>query len=107
MSKFWLGCMAAIVLSLGAFMPVEVGAEGLNEDVELTEEQKVEMAALQMEALETHKEIIHKYVEYGVLTEEKGQQIITHLEKRFEDLEKNGFVPKWDKQKTHDQEEDA
>ncbi|MBB6214436.1 uncharacterized protein YlaN (UPF0358 family) [Anaerosolibacter carboniphilus] len=78
--------------------------EGLTLDaekatVQLTEAQKKELATLQKEILMKRKEVISKYVEYGVMTEEKGKKIISRLEKHYEKLEKNGFVPKWDKSK--------
>ena len=87
MSKFWLGLMATIVLFVGAigFIPAEIGAEGFS-NVKLTEEQKKEMSSLQKRAFEQKKEIINKYVEYGVFTEEKGQKIISHLEKAITNL---------------------
>jgi hypothetical protein len=60
----------------------------------LTAEQKQEIASLQKEALEQEKEIIQKYVEFGVFSEKKADQIIKHLDDRFAQLEKDGFVPK-------------
>ena len=98
MNKFWLGVMATVLLSVGTmgFNPVEAGAETPT-DVKLTEEQQEEMSNLQKDALEKKKEIINKYVEYGVFTEEKGQKIISHIEERYSKLEQNGFVPKWEK----------
>ncbi|UCZ53444.1 YckD family protein [Bacillus shivajii] len=101
MHKFLLGMMAAFILSLGSlgFMPSETNAENMDEvnDVKLTEEQIAEISALHRESLEKNKEIINKYVEYGVFSAEKGQKIITHFEKHYDKLEKNGFIPKWDK----------
>jgi len=93
MKRIWLGLMAAIVLTIGAIgiMPSETGAEG--SEIKLTEEQKNEMADLQKAVINQKKEIINKYVEYGVFTEEKGQKIISHLDKRYNELEKNGFIP--------------
>ena len=99
LKKIWLGVMASILLSIGTvgFMPSETKAEGIPVDVKLTAEQQDEMSILQKEALEQKKKIINKYVEYGVFTEEKGQKIISHLEERYNRLEQNEFVPKWDK----------
>ncbi len=65
--------------------------------VQLTESQKKELATLQKDILLKRKEVISKYVEYGVMTEEKGKKIISRLEKRYEKLEENGFIPMWDK----------
>ncbi|MFC0561425.1 YckD family protein [Halalkalibacter alkalisediminis] len=90
------GLFVAAILSIGV-MPGTTGAEGVNTDVQLTEEQKTEMAALQKDVFAKKKEIINKYVEYGVFTAEKGEKIISHMDKHFEKLKKDGFVPKWDK----------
>jgi len=65
--------------------------------VQLTEDQKKELAALHKDILAKKKELISKYVEYGVISKEKGEKIISRLEKRYERLEQNGFVPHWDK----------
>ncbi|MGI6226864.1 MAG: YckD family protein, partial [Peptococcales bacterium] len=66
---------------------------------QLTDAQKKELATLQKEILEKKKEVISKYVEYGVMSKEKGDKIISRLEKRYERLEQNGFVPQWDNHK--------
>lgn len=60
--------------------------------VQLNEQQKAELAKLHKDILEKKKEMINKYVEYGVIPEEKGQAMITHFEKHYEMLEQNGFV---------------
>ncbi len=99
--KIIFGLFVAVVLSSGV-MPV-VGAEGLS-DVKLTEEQKTEMASLHKELFDQKKMIISKYVEYGVFTEEKGQKIISHMDKHYDKLKENGFVPKWDKKHHNHQE---
>ncbi|WP_246942523.1 DUF2680 domain-containing protein [Bacillus pinisoli] len=65
--------------------------------IELSEDQKKEMQALHEDMLEQKKEIIKKYIEFGVLTEEKGTKIIEKMESRFKELEANGYVPNWDK----------
>lgn len=67
--------------------------------VQLTETQKKELAALHKEILGKKKELISKYVEYGVMSKEKGEKITSRLEKRYERLEQNGFIPQWDKSK--------
>ncbi|MFA9559758.1 YckD family protein [Evansella sp. AB-rgal1] len=103
MRKFFVWFMIGI-LTIGAigFAPTMTGAEDVDvADVTLTEEQKNEMEALQKQALDQKKEIINKYVEYGVFTEDKGKKIISHFEKHYNMLEKNGFVPKWDKKRKH------
>ncbi|MDT8858851.1 YckD family protein [Alkalihalobacillus sp. MEB130] len=95
MRKIVAGLVVATVLSVG-FMPGAISAE-VAADIQLTEEQKTEMAALQKEVFAKKKEVINKYVEYGVFTEEKGQKIIAHMDKYYNKLEQDGFIPKWDK----------
>jgi uncharacterized FlaG/YvyC family protein len=60
--------------------------------VQLTEAQKTELAKLHKDILEKKKEMIQKYVEFGIIPEEKGQMIITHFDKHYEMLEQNGFI---------------
>jgi hypothetical protein len=62
------------------------------QEVKLTEAQKTELAKLHKDILEKKKEMVHKYVEFGVIPEDKGQMMIKHFEKHYEMLEQNGFV---------------
>lgn len=108
MKKYGIGFLIVAILFLGsAGLSVnEVNAEGFNKDVKLSVEQIDEMAKLQQKALEQKVEIINKYVEYGVFTEEKGEKIIDHLEKHYEELADNNFIPNWDKYKKHGKHRD-
>ncbi len=54
------------------------------------------MRGLQMKVFDQKKEIIDKYVEYGVFTEEKTQKIKSHMDECFHKLEENRFIPNWD-----------
>ncbi|WP_379967893.1 YckD family protein [Ectobacillus sp. sgz5001026] len=67
----------------------------------LTAEQKKEIASLQRDILTKRKEIISKYVKYGVITKEKGDAMIVHLQEHYDTLEKNGFIHKRDKHHQH------
>ncbi|KJS87060.1 MAG: hypothetical protein JM58_05880 [Peptococcaceae bacterium BICA1-8] len=96
--------MFAFFAVLGTF-PVQAKAQNIDSQkatVQLTETQKNELATLHKEILAKKKEVISKYVKYGVMSEEKGKKIISRLEKRYERLEGNGFIPKWDKSKRKD-----
>ncbi|MFC3884650.1 YckD family protein [Bacillus songklensis] len=89
----------AIPLSFTALYALPAHAENMpspseSAPVKLTKEQKKELSTLQKDLLEKRKEVISKYVEYGVLTKEKGQKIISRLEQRYAELEKNDFIPK-------------
>lgn len=92
MRKFLIACILTISIS-GLFL-ASVHAE--TGEVELTDEQIEEIRILKQEAIEKEKQIIEKYVEYGVLEEEKGQKILQHMEKKYEKLVENNFIPKWD-----------
>jgi hypothetical protein len=70
-------------------------------NVELTESQKKELETLYNGMFETHKQIVNKYVEFGVFSKEKGDKILSHMEERHTKLKENGFIPKWDRNKHH------
>ncbi|GAE24354.1 hypothetical protein JCM9140_270 [Halalkalibacter wakoensis JCM 9140] len=103
MKKLIVGLCIATSLTVGV-MPAVSGAEQVSE-VKLTDVQKEEMATLQKDAFAKKKEIINKYVEYGVFTKEKGEKIIQHMDKHYKMLEENDFVPKWDKKHNKHQSE--
>ncbi|MFC4560049.1 DUF2680 domain-containing protein [Virgibacillus kekensis] len=81
----------------------------VKQDIKLTEEQQGELEVLYNGLFEKHKQIINKYMEYGVFSKEKGEKIISHLEERQTKMKENGYVPphgphpkpkkeKWDKE---------
>ncbi|WZL73308.1 YckD family protein [Clostridiaceae bacterium 35-E11] len=91
-----------LITVLGAFSIQSVDALTLDaekETIQLTEAQKKEIGALQKDILEKKKELISKYVKFGVMPKEKGEKIISRLEKRYEKLQQNGFIPQRDKVK--------
>ncbi|XBO86768.1 DUF2680 domain-containing protein [Bacillus licheniformis] len=45
--------------------------------------------------MEKKKQLINKYVEYGIIDQERGKEIKSHIEKRYEKEQENGFLPKW------------
>ncbi|WP_409341674.1 YckD family protein [Paenibacillus sp. MBLB4367] len=73
--------------------------------VQLTDQQKNELAALHKDILAKKKEVIGKYVKFGVMSEEKGKHAVDRMEKRYEKLEQNGFIPKWDKHHKREKDE--
>ncbi|MFZ3590058.1 DUF2680 domain-containing protein [Bacillus sp. DJP31] len=93
-----------IFLSLG-FLLSPVQAEPTPEQnvlkVELTEKQKKEIKKLHKEMFETKKELIEKYIEYGVLSKEKGEMILKKMEDHFKEMEKNGYIPNWEGHHRH------
>ncbi|SFL86619.1 Protein of unknown function [Gracilibacillus orientalis] len=90
--KLFMSCL--LTISIGGLFLSSVHAE--TEEVELSDEQIDEIRTLKQEVMEKEKQIIEKYIEYGVFTEEKGQKILEHMEKKYEKLEENNFIPKWD-----------
>lgn len=71
----------------------EVHAEGVNE-IKLTKKQKEEISLLHRQVIEQKKEIVNKYVEYGVISQTKAGIIIANIERKYKKLAKNDFVPK-------------
>ncbi|MFZ5967235.1 MAG: YckD family protein [Bacillota bacterium] len=93
-----LTVMAVTILGAFSMQPVDaLTFDTDKENVQLTEAQKKEIAKLEKDILEKKKEVISKYVQYGVMTEEKGEKVISRLEERYKKLEQNEFVPKWHK----------
>jgi len=81
------------LVSLSQAFAAENGANYEKGDtVQLTPEQKAELTKLNKEILTLKKELITKYVKYGVISEEKGKKIISRLEKRCKNLEEEGFT---------------
>jgi argininosuccinate lyase len=78
-------------------VPVHAETPAANQEklnVQLTEQQKKELSILHKDILAKKKEVIAKYVKYGVIPKEKGDKIISHLEERYAKLEQNGFIMK-------------
>ena len=100
-----IGIIATLILvSFGvAFTSATAQNPGIEEtkEVKLTEEQKNELAKLYDEAFEKKKEIISKYVEYGVFSEEKGSKLIEHIESHYKKLEENNYIPKYGNHNHH------
>lgn len=60
--------------------------------IQLTEAQKAELSEIYQDILEEKKELIQKYVEFGVLSKEKGDKMIQKFESHYKMAEKNGFM---------------
>ncbi|MGJ9382780.1 YckD family protein [Salipaludibacillus sp. CF4.18] len=105
MVKYLLGFLAVCMLSVATLSAPVSAAEDIKE-VELTEDQRMEMSLLQKDAIERKKEIINKYVEYGVFTEEKAQKMQAHMDEKFSELEENGFIPDCEMSKKHSEQDE-
>ncbi|MBU8907572.1 YckD family protein [Desertibacillus haloalkaliphilus] len=99
MRIFFCSLMVGLFLCVGSVTAAEAheGCEDAPIQVELTEQQQQELAALSQSIHEQKKEMIDKYVEFGVFTEEKGNKIISMFDKHQEKLEENGYIPTWGK----------
>ncbi|WP_179295607.1 YckD family protein [Bacillus sp. FJAT-45350] len=111
MKKFCLSFVAASVLLVGPLVGHQIHAEEAVPDQEvseilLTKKQQQELSVLYEGILVKQKEVIGKYVEFGVFTDEKGKKIIEHFESHHSKLKENGYIPKWNKHKKGHSEEE-
>ena len=109
MKKQILASLTTVALLLGLFvMPIHAEQNKPVEpekQIQLTETQKAELSEIYQDLLEEKKELIQKYVEFGVIPKEKGDQMIQKFEKHYKMIEQNGFklphpphenhYPKW------------
>lgn len=88
--------LSVLILTLGIAMPVWAQndkAQQPEKKVELTEEQKRELADIHEDILENKLELIDKHVEYGVITKEKGDKIKAKLQEKMQKMKENGYMP--------------
>jgi hypothetical protein len=78
---------------IGFDVSAENHEDEVNNPVVLTKEQQKEMEKLHNELFETHKKILNKYAEYGVLSKDKVQMKLEHLEEYHQKLKENGYIP--------------
>ncbi|RSK28481.1 DUF2680 domain-containing protein [Bacillus sp. HMF5848] len=106
MNKLMLTAFA-FVLGLSVFWNMPVSAEEPMNDVqqeqaiELTDKQVKKLDKLYKKMFKQHEAIIKKYVEYGVLSEDQAEKKLEYLEKHYEKMKENRFLPKrnYDKKK--------
>lgn len=104
MRKLILGFIAAAFLIFTTGSITDVQAKGTTQPkskIQLTETQKQELSALHKQILQKRKQVIMKYVQYGVLPKEKGEKIIAHMENHYLQMERRGFIPKKHLKKKH------
>ncbi|KUK40480.1 MAG: hypothetical protein XD69_1471 [Clostridia bacterium 62_21] len=82
--------MKKLVAILAAVLVLAVAAPALA--ATLTPEQSQDIAKLHQQILELRKQLIDKYVEYGRLTPEQGQELKARVEARQKFLQEN---PDW------------
>lgn len=65
----------------------------------LTDEQIKELESLAMELLEKRKQMLDKYVEFGLLPSEKADKIKERMDDHFQKMKDANFMPVWEKHK--------
>ncbi|GAA0488169.1 hypothetical protein GCM10008986_12220 [Salinibacillus aidingensis] len=109
--KKWIALCFAFMLTLGLSAPV-ISAEDHDqmetnlEDIELNDAQQQELEALHSQMFKLHEQLVSKYVEFGVLSEEKAEKKLEHMKEHQEKLKENGYVPYWKDKKHKKDEED-
>ncbi|XBW81973.1 YckD family protein [Bacillus velezensis] len=94
MKKAALSLAAFFITAMVFTMPAHAAGTKMPSTMSLTEQQKKEIESLEKEVLEKRKHVISKYVEYGILPKEKAEHIKQHMDRRFNMMKQNGFVPK-------------
>ncbi|MDC3424445.1 YckD family protein [Aquibacillus sp. 3ASR75-11] len=62
-------------------------------EVKLDDQQQKQLAILYEGLINKKKGIVNRYVEYGVYSKEKGEMIKKHLDKYYQKLKENNFLP--------------
>ncbi|SFL56276.1 DUF2680 domain-containing protein [Salibacterium qingdaonense] len=105
MRQKWMLIPAAAAALFLSGVPAGVSAEEQQEErqIELTEAQQKELAEIHSSILEKRKTLIDKYTEFGVVPEEKREQMKEQLEEGYAKLEERQFIPPhphhWKKEK--------
>jgi len=60
----------------------------------LTDEQEVELAALYERLLELRKQIIQKWVEFGMMSPEQGQYMLDRTDEMWQYMQEYGYGPR-------------
>ncbi|WP_270574075.1 YckD family protein [Bacillus glycinifermentans] len=97
MRKLWLSLL--VIAPLSFFVPLSEAHGETRVYQDLTEQQKSELASMQRDIMEKKKQLINKYVEYGIIDQERGKEIKSHIEQRYDKEKKNGFMSKWHQDK--------
>lgn len=85
---------------------VSISSEMINE-VKLTDVQKKEIKQLFDKKIELQKQIVQKYVDFGVISKEQANKKLQYMEKKQQYMEKNGYIPKARKGNKHNNRGDS
>jgi uncharacterized protein YlaN (UPF0358 family) len=99
MKKMMVSIAAAFIISIGfsSLASAEGQGQGLTpgQKVNLTEDQKAELGKLHEQMYSTKKELVKKYVEYGVFSKEQGDKVLKMMEEKHQKLKENGYLMRW------------
>jgi|GEM_PF-6153447 Protein of unknown function (DUF2680). len=65
------------------------------EEAQLSDRQVSELEKLHKEMVRLRKQIIDKYVELGLLSEQDAEKIKKRIDIRYEKMKEDRFLPKW------------
>jgi hypothetical protein len=91
---FTLITVCLVGLSFQGYASAE-GQQLAPQKVNLSDAQKQELDALHKQLFSTKKELINKYVEFGVFTQEQGDLMLKKMEERYQKLKDNGYMLRW------------
>ncbi|MDQ0217801.1 DUF2680 domain-containing protein [Peribacillus cavernae] len=95
MKKHILFIFSAVALIFGASISpaLAVGSQPPSQEkkVQLSENQKAELKEIHKDILAKKKELIQKYVEFGMISKEMGDRMIQRYEHHYKMVEQNGF----------------
>ncbi|WP_175991435.1 YckD family protein [Bacillus sp. Marseille-Q1617] len=91
---FTLVTVCLLSFSLHGYASAE-GQQLTPQKVNLSDTQKQELDKLHKQLFTTKKELINKYVEYGVFTQEQGDMMLKKMEERYQKLKENGYMMRW------------
>ncbi|MEB2628242.1 DUF2680 domain-containing protein [Peribacillus frigoritolerans] len=92
MKKFFVICLTACSLFLvNLNYPAAQENKAKTESVQFTDAQKSEIAKIQKQILADKKILIEKYVEYGALSKEEADKMVSHFEKHYKMMEEQNF----------------
>ena len=82
-----------IVLALGLVLGMTATAFAVTSASDLTEAQKKELLTLQEERIQLDQQMIDKYLELDLITEEQAKIMKERMSDRIERMRANDFVP--------------
>ncbi|WP_044336859.1 DUF2680 domain-containing protein [Rossellomorea aquimaris] len=101
MKKMFVSILAVFLISLNVGTIAAAEGEPQTPKVNLTEEQKAELGKLHEQMYSTKKELVKKYVEYGVFSKEQGDNVLKMMEAKFQKLKENDYMMRWHPHQHH------